>query len=373
MFLSNGSNCSKMLRLTFCILACFIAFDSFEARGQNLIPDPSFEIYQKCPTSISSTRGDFVSLTHWSNPTRGTPDYFNRCAKPYSSVSTGRNHAGYAQPRTGEGYVGIVNSGSRWREYVQCKLFAPLNAGQEYQIEFWVLHAEKSKFCIKNLGLAISVVRPFSDKGKALSVDPQIFATECITDTANWTRISGLYVANGGEEWVTIGCFDPAANALERIRPKRGVPSVNAYYYIEDVFIGLAMTEHDGPSVVMGTNTEYSEGQNFILPGVFFTTGESRLSQAGIDTLDDLLTELHNCTGCRMEVIGHTDDQGSEEFNKALSQARAEEVAAYIKSKISLGQGTLTKGMGASQPVADNTTEEGRAQNRRVEIIIHRQ
>ncbi|MDQ3100317.1 MAG: OmpA family protein [Bacteroidota bacterium] len=361
-----------MLRLGFCILACFVTLASFEVQGQNLVPDPSFEIYKKCPTSISSSRGDFVSLKHWSNPTRGTPDYFNSCANAKSSVSTGFNIAGYAEPRTGHGYVGITNEGSRWREYVQCKLLSPLKADQEYQIEFWVSHAEKSRFCIKNLGLAISVERPFSYKGKALALDPQIYETECITDTANWTRISGVYVANGGEKWVTIGCFDPSAKALERLRPKRGVRSVDAYYYIEDVFIGLAMPEHDGPTVVMDTNTEDMERQNFILPGVFFTIGESRLSQAGIDALNDLLAELHNCTGCRLEVIGHTDDQGTEEFNKALSQDRAVEVAAHFKSKGISGQRILTNGMGATQPVADNTTEEGRAQNRRVEIVIRK-
>ncbi len=68
-------------------------------------------------------------------------------------------------------------------------------------------------------------------------------------------------------------------------------------------------------------------------------------------------------------VIGHTDSTGPEAYNMGLSERRAKAAAAYLES---LGIDSITvKGMGESQPIADNGTREGRAQNRRIEITTH--
>jgi OOP family OmpA-OmpF porin len=70
-----------------------------------------------------------------------------------------------------------------------------------------------------------------------------------------------------------------------------------------------------------------------------------------------------------LEVQGHTDDQGADEYNMDLSQRRAETVIAYL-GLFGIDTSRLTpKGYGETAPVAPNTTEEGRAQNRRVELV----
>ena len=71
-----------------------------------------------------------------------------------------------------------------------------------------------------------------------------------------------------------------------------------------------------------------------------------------------------------VEIVGHTDSKGEEDENMALSKRRAEAVRDYLVSKGHDGSKMLITGMGESAPVASNDTKEGRAQNRRVEILV---
>ena len=71
-----------------------------------------------------------------------------------------------------------------------------------------------------------------------------------------------------------------------------------------------------------------------------------------------------------VDVLGHTDSTGSEASNKALSERRAQAVAAHLKSRGVATARIATRGYGASFPIADNATEQGRATNRRVEIKV---
>ena len=86
--------------------------------------------------------------------------------------------------------------------------------------------------------------------------------------------------------------------------------------------------------------------------------------------LDDMASKLQ---GINLEVViavGHTDSVGSDAYNQKLSVRRAEAVKAYLVSKGIEANRVYTEGKGKKQPVADNKTAEGRAQNRRVEIEV---
>jgi outer membrane protein OmpA-like peptidoglycan-associated protein len=69
-------------------------------------------------------------------------------------------------------------------------------------------------------------------------------------------------------------------------------------------------------------------------------------------------------------VIGYTDSSGSDSYNLRLSQVRASEVAQYLTSQKVSGARVASTGMGESSPIANNATEQGRSQNRRVEIVL---
>jgi outer membrane protein OmpA-like peptidoglycan-associated protein len=71
-----------------------------------------------------------------------------------------------------------------------------------------------------------------------------------------------------------------------------------------------------------------------------------------------------------VDIIGHTDSSGAVEYNQTLSEGRANSVARYLESQKVVSQRIITRGAGPSQPIASNDTPEGRAMNRRVEIIL---
>ncbi|MCR8932690.1 MULTISPECIES: OmpA family protein [Pseudomonas] len=105
---------------------------------------------------------------------------------------------------------------------------------------------------------------------------------------------------------------------------------------------------------------------------VLFDFDKSDLTPAATAQLDTLMDKLRNADVVSIKVIGHTDSKGSDAYNQALSERRASSVASYLLSQ-GLAPGKLTsEGRGESEPVADNATDEGRAQNRRVELHINR-
>mgnify|MGYP001823918015 FL=1 len=114
-------------------------------------------------------------------------------------------------------------------------------------------------------------------------------------------------------------------------------------------------------------------GDNITLnmPGnVTFATDSSDLSPAFFDVLASVSKVLDKYDQTVVEVAGHTDSTGSDAYNQALSERRSASVAAYLQSQGVDSQRLITIGLGESMPVADNSTPEGRQQNRRVEITM---
>jgi len=116
---------------------------------------------------------------------------------------------------------------------------------------------------------------------------------------------------------------------------------------------------------------EESRGTVITLPGsVLFGSGKWDLLPGAQEKLDHVAEALKNQTDHRMIVEGHTDSQGNESSNMDLSQKRAQSVRDYLVSKGVPKDIISATGLGQSRPVADNKTAEGRANNRRVEIIV---
>jgi outer membrane protein OmpA-like peptidoglycan-associated protein len=100
-----------------------------------------------------------------------------------------------------------------------------------------------------------------------------------------------------------------------------------------------------------------------------FNHDKSDLRPEGKAELDELVSKLGQLKSVTsVEVVGHTDSSGTDEYNQGLSERRAATVKNYLESKgVS---GVSARGMGESSPVASNATKEGRQQNRRVEITV---
>jgi OOP family OmpA-OmpF porin len=103
---------------------------------------------------------------------------------------------------------------------------------------------------------------------------------------------------------------------------------------------------------------------------IAFETGSANLQASSYKVLDEIFESAVVAEGLKLGVYGHTDNKGSETSNQSLSERRAESVRAYLMKKGLKETRVESKGYGASKPVADNTSEDGRSQNRRVEIVL---
>lgn len=103
---------------------------------------------------------------------------------------------------------------------------------------------------------------------------------------------------------------------------------------------------------------------------VLFGFDKTNIQAPAKESLDNLVQILNKYPDTNIEIHGHTDSQGSDEYNKKLSEKRANAVADYLKKNKIDGKRLTTKAFGESMPLYTNDTEDGRAKNRRVEFAI---
>ncbi len=117
-----------------------------------------------------------------------------------------------------------------------------------------------------------------------------------------------------------------------------------------------------------------SQGQESILltvpESVSFANDSATISTSFYSTLDEVAATLVQYPDSRITIAGHTDSNGTEQYNQDLSQRRANAVANYLISRGVSPSRVTAVGMGENQPVASNETSYGRAENRRVEIRV---
>jgi outer membrane protein OmpA-like peptidoglycan-associated protein len=122
----------------------------------------------------------------------------------------------------------------------------------------------------------------------------------------------------------------------------------------------------------VATVKEEPRGTVITLSGeVIFASGKSELLPAARARLDQVATALNESDrGSKFVVEGHTDSRGSVEQNQELSLKRAQSVQAYLVARHVPSERISSVGRGPNNPIADNETAEGRANNRRVEIVV---
>jgi len=114
-------------------------------------------------------------------------------------------------------------------------------------------------------------------------------------------------------------------------------------------------------------------GDNITLnmPGnITFAVDSADINANFYEVLDSVALVLNEYGKTLVEVAGHTDSTGTDQYNQSLSERRANSVSAYLRTRSVLADRLITVGAGEKYPVADNSTPAGRSQNRRVEITI---
>lgn len=249
---------------------------SLKTTAQNLIPNPSFELRDSCPTGWHEGF-PFVSsgplfAQNWYMPSVGTADYFHSCAPlvpPPGNlpISVPVNMQGYQQPRTGQGYAGgIIELAAN--EYVEAPLVSPTVADHRYFISYWVNMADNSAGACGLFGAYASSdsiemqSEPFLDM-----FTPQVESPAGIlfSDSTNWTKVAGTYVSAGNERWLTIGNFhSPADQDTIQFNENMGFGHGPMYYHYDDV----CMLDIDGaPSDFTVTDTSLCAVPTLTLSG----------------------------------------------------------------------------------------------------------
>lgn len=369
-------------------IACFMALmAAIPLRSQtagNMVYNPSFEEYRRCPMKIDAL-GVMRDADAWWQPTQGSSDYFNACGSRECNVP--RNKMGFQEAHSGEAYCGIYCSQERYREYLQTELITPMVKGKRYRVSFWVSLADKSPQAIATIGAAlttrrledttrgilmqreISEIDGYNSQSILLPIEPQIInSSENILDnTKEWVEVSGEITAQGGERFLTIGNFQPFNKSNIILTMGTNTPLSGAYYYIDDVSV-VCLDTVEVP--VVEPLRVAKEGEIVTLQNLFFATGESEVLQQSYNELVKLKNLLLKNPEMRIELRGHTDNQGSIDYNQKLSEARAKAVVDYLVGKGIDRRRLSWIGFGKSQPVSDNNTAEGRHKNRRVEYRI---
>lgn len=237
----------KMKTLSILVTLLFVAIQGY---GQNLVPNPSFEEYDDCPSSD----GQVFKAKHW-NSYGNSPDYFNSCS-PILDVLTPGNVAGYQVPRTGQAYVGAAfyvsndTTNILIREFIGTRLDTPLTVGKTYYVRFYVSLADSSSFanCAQNrIGAWFSnqsfAVDSFCPEPCLISIlMPTNYAhvyTDIISqDMQNWIEISGSFVADSSYQYLVIGNFFSNDSVDIWPLPNSQSAILGSYYFVDDVFVG---------------------------------------------------------------------------------------------------------------------------------------
>ena len=358
----------------------------------NLIYNPSFEQHLSCPQRIDPY-GYMDEPTAWWQPTNGSADYYNNCGGKQCHVP--KNKLGIQYPRTGESMVGIYTSLTDYREYIETELKEKLQKGETYRLSFWVSLSEFSPSAVATIG-GLFTDKMISDTTRMMLTQNDIKVSQngvkqklatyykpqvvnpyanVLADTLGWTKIEGEFVAEGGEKFLTIGNFYPAeqSNVVYPIGLRNILPG--AYYYIDDVelyCLTCGKPKQIGDISITKTKdtTDYSVGKIIVLENIFFDFDKSVLLPQSYVELHNLINLLNSKPNMKIELSGHTDNKGKDKYNMQLSLDRAQAVYDYLILAGIDKKRLKYKGYGATQPIADNKTDEGRAKNRRVEFKI---
>lgn len=213
-----------MNKAIICIIVAVI-----QLQAQNLVPNPGFEEYIECPV----TTGTLKDCKYWYDPVPvySSCDHFNQCGEGVPN-----NFAGKQDAHGGEGYVGLGGGDDDWEEFIEVELSSPLKAGSAYKVSFWISRAENFDWAASSVGVMFSTDTLGNCFDCYRRSVPDVRFNGIFSDNLNWIKLEKIFIAGGGEQYLTIGYFD--------LKGTNKTPVGNSYgsyyyYYIDDVEVVL--------------------------------------------------------------------------------------------------------------------------------------
>lgn len=212
--------------------------------AQNLVKNPSFEDYYTCPNT--GLINGF--LKDWDLLLPSNARYYNSC-NPFD-YGVPQNYGGYQLANSGSGYTSVLVYYFDYledvRSYIEVSFISILEKDSIYCVSYFVSLRDSGgsavsvgpNGAIQNLDAYISDTIVSWNNGvsrRLVGITPQIKSKQLLTDTENWTQISGLYKAKGGEQYITIGNFETRENTV-KVNYING-EAMGLDYYIDDVSV----------------------------------------------------------------------------------------------------------------------------------------
>lgn len=365
------------------ILLLFFPILVLSQESENLVPNPSFEDFSYCPTGFTTQQLDMVR--NWRQPTKGTADYYNVCS---DRMGVPDNIFGHQQANSGKGYVGIITyhpNSADSREYMQAKLKEPLEEGAYYCVEFYISLANNASFMTDKIGIHFSQFPSRGTGTRRLSFKPQVDNPDgnVIKNDSAWVLISSHFKAEGGEQYLTIGNFssDNEVQVLQRfLKPENHERIWDfGYYYLDDISVTRIPDRFACSSTIDLIKMEmpypeeyYEKYEEYRLDAVLFDFDRYELTQETLAKLKEAVIILNRYDNFYLEINGHADVIGRDEYNEKLSKKRAVMVYDYLIEKGIPSDRLRITYHGSRLPAVMDEGPEGRRQNRRVEFLILR-
>ena len=376
----------------------FLAIVIFTHRSssQNLIPNPDFE-----DVNICHEYQEDCSPKAWRTTSLKSVGYFNHQRKKSSLQNSFINLLLYDEARNFD------------RKFIQAELLCPLIKNKKYKLS---IQLNANQYHIEEVGILFNEEIFLAKNNKSLKHKKADIILKIPTSIkeSEWFSLEYEYLAKGNEKTIMIGNFlpDERINIFHldpKKEKKRGKKKNQAKINIKYGIDNLSLSPMDSiticdinknkwriyqdsmrhtldqikisPSEIKELAENKIEQSNqkkaappnketIILKNIEFEFGKAALKANWLPDLDRVLQILNENKNKTIEIIGYTDSKGTEEFNLKLSEHRAKVVHHYLSAK-GVDQNRMTyKGMGETNPLESNDTEEGRQANRRVEIII---
>ena len=229
------------------LMACLCFLASPRCEAQNLVPNPSFELHDTCPEIFG-----FASKPLYWDRWDQSPDYFHACAGSLMGVDTlldvPWNGFTWQYAHDGDAYVGMgLYTVDDFRELVGAPLIEPLVVGQTYYVSCWVNLATEgsyweTRWACNNQGVLFTMDEHnwSGQTGSGPEFAPRNYAhvnnPTIITDSANWTLVSGSFVADSAYRYIVLGnFFNDALTDTVHFTP--GLPSLAAYYLYDAICV----------------------------------------------------------------------------------------------------------------------------------------
>ncbi len=357
----------------FCTISAFAQKVEEGEKQPNIVPNPGFELYANTPIGWYYKAEHFnTALKYWTSPTGTSPDaYSPKVRVPETWAEKG---FGKLKPHGGNSMVGITvfgceNGKPHCREYVQIQLLEPLVPSQNYVLEFYYHHLPRS-LQVNNIGAYFCKKKLNTKIEDPLTVNAAVYEADIMNASGGWKKISKKFKAKENSDYLILGNFFP--DNLTSNRASGKPDGLNfAYYYLDDVvlkkippILPIPIPDDDL------TKVEIVKGKIVVLKNIYFETDGFELEPHSYLELKKLVFLLRqNPTMC-IEVRGHTDNQGTHDYNIKLSSERAESVVNFLIYNGIKAYRLKSKGLGETEPLTENESEDGRQNNRRVEFVI---